>query len=270
MMKKKLCVLFSGFVLLFACVCPSIAFADSPPSYVLDEAHLLTESQVLALEEKASDISEKYGCGLYILTVDDFTEYTTGGAYSAATSLYLEKDLGLGNDASGQLLMLSMADRDFALIAHGYGNTAFTTYGNEYLRKKFLDDFADDDWYGGFEDYLDTSARLLKTAQKGKPFDRGSATPAGWALGITICSVVGFLIAWAVLRSFKSALKSVYSGETANEYVLKDGLDLNVCTDQYTHTTQTRVYIEPAKSSSGSGSSSSSSSGGFTGSSGKF
>ncbi len=273
-MKKKFCTLFAAFVVAFALFCPSVVLADSSPTYVLDEANLLTENQVRRLEEKAADISEKYGCGLYILTVDDFTDCTNStDAFFGAKQLYLDKNLGWGDEKSGQLLMLSMADRDYALIAYGYGTTAFTEYGNGYICKKFLDDFKRDNWYDGFNDYLDTSARLLKDAANGEPFDRGSATPAGLALGIIVCVLISFLIAWVVLRIFKSALKSVYAGDSAAEYMPQNGVEMKVCTDRYTHSAQSRVHIQPSSSSSRSSGGSSSnftSSGGFTGSSGKF
>ena len=58
---------------------------------------------------------------------------------------------------------LSMAERDFQMLAHGdTANAAFTDYGKYIMQDEFLDNFREDDWYGGFADYI--AARPTPTA----------------------------------------------------------------------------------------------------------
>lgn len=53
------------------------------------------------------------------------------------------------------MLALSMAERDFQMLAHGdTANAAFTDYGKYIMQDEFLDNFREDDWYGGFADYI--------------------------------------------------------------------------------------------------------------------
>ena len=84
---------------------------------------------------------------------------------------YVGIDLGGTNiavglvDEGGKILadmsVPTMAERDYTLIAYGYGNTAFTDYGKDKLSEVFLDDFGDDNWYSGLSDYLDKSESML-------------------------------------------------------------------------------------------------------------
>ena len=66
------------------------------------------------------------------------------------------------------MLALSMAERDFQMLAHGdTANAAFTDYGKYIMQDEFLDNFREDDWYGGFADYIaaQTLAVEVRTAE---------------------------------------------------------------------------------------------------------
>ena len=163
------------------------------------------------------------------------------------------------------MLLLSMDGRDYALIAYGYGNTAFTDYGKEYLEKQFLDDFSDDDWEHGCRDYLTTCADLLKQARSGQPLDRGARVSAVQALLVSL--VLGFLLAWVICWIWKTiAAKKVAQASQAQAYLTREGLQITGRRDLYTHTTQTRRKIEKSGSSGGT----SVDRDGFSGKSGKF
>ena len=166
--------LSSVLAVLLLIVCLSIpAFADAQLSYVTDDAGILYDSDISALEERAAAVSEQYGCGVYIVTVEDFTDYSD--AYYVddfGEALFSSYDLGLGDGSCGILLILSMAERDYGLVAHGdFANTAFTDYGKDALAEYFLDDFRNDDWYQGFADYIDGCAEFMRRAADGQPVD---------------------------------------------------------------------------------------------------
>ena len=54
--------------------------------YVLDQAGLLRDSQREALEQKAAALSEQHQCALYIVTVQDHTQYNPD-VYEAVKAL---------------------------------------------------------------------------------------------------------------------------------------------------------------------------------------
>ncbi len=147
---------------------------ESNTAFIFDFAGLLSPEEVNELEIQANKVSANSNCGVYIITVDNYLEYSSSDSdvVGAAIELYTTLKLGVGGDNSGTLLLLSMADRDYALIAHGNtANYAFTDYGKEQLSTEFLDDFKHDDWYGGFLDYLSGCDDYLRLAQIGNPVD---------------------------------------------------------------------------------------------------
>ena len=72
--------------------------------------------------------------------------------------------------------MLSMAERDYDIRAHGtIGNRAFTDYGRGVLAERwFLEPFSRDDWSGGFAAFLDGCEEYLRMDAEGAPFDQGT------------------------------------------------------------------------------------------------
>ena len=96
--------------LLLICCLSTAAFAADPQLYhVTDEAELFTIEQWQALEQRATDISEKYNFGVYIITVEDFRDYSnTSNIEKFAVKLYDDYGLGYGDDRAGVTLLLSM------------------------------------------------------------------------------------------------------------------------------------------------------------------
>lgn len=249
--KKVITSLFLIFFLFFALCTP--AFAEGL-NHVTDAAGLLEESDVEHLEAMAHEYSEASGCNIYIVTVPDFLEYTNAtDIVGAAQEIYFGNELGYGEDKSGIMLLLSMADRDYALYAYGYGNTAFTDYGKEYLADAFLGDFGEDSWYNGFYNFIETSDQMLTLALEGTPVDVNSvpADPNAGMYGIIACIILAFLIAFLVRFLLKRQLRSVFAGDEADAFVTDEGLQLYDRYDQYAYTTQSRVYSPEKKDDDG-------------------
>ena len=255
-MKKRISSLLATMVLaLFLCI-PALAtgFDEAGLYFVTDEAGLLSDQECLELERRAEEISLKYKCGVYIILLDDFTAYPYDETiYEAAKMLYQEYRLGYGEEKSGELLLLSMAERDYTLIAYGYGNTAFTDYGKDKLSEVFLDDFGDDNWYSGLSDYLD-------------PLDVDS-NPLIVLVGTGISLLVGCVAAFVIAVGLSSRLmKSVSAKTEANAYLIAGSVEITGREDHFTHTTEIRQKIETDSDSGGT----TVDSDGFSGKSGKF
>ena len=264
---KKILSFLAVLALLTALCVPALA-AEPELGCVTDAASLLSDQQWATLEGKAEALSAQYECGIYIITLDDFTDYVnTNDVYEAAKAIYREYSLGWGAEKSGVLLLLSMAERDYSLIAYGYGNTAFTDYGKDQLADRFLDDFAEDDWYTGFEDYLDKCASMLSSARSGRPLDVGSS-PLIRLVGILISIALGFAAAFIVCCFLSQQMKSVARKAEADSYVQTDSIYFTAREDHFTHTSQIRTKVESSSGSGGGGTTVDSD--GFSGHSGKF
>ena len=227
--------------------------------YVFDISNLLTYEEWEELETQAADISNRQHCGVYFALVDDYTDYGDGGVYEVTYQLYHGSQLGIGEDRDGIIVLLSMEERDYAMFVYGeYAEYAFDSFGQEKLEERFLDDFGDNDWYGGISDYLDACGEFLTKAEEGKPVRSSPWSMVAVAVGIS-CLIAGG-ISFLALRS----MKSVHQKKEADTYLTEGGLHLTQQYDQYTHTTETRTKIEKSSSSS------SESGGGGSGRSGKF
>lgn len=232
--------------------------------YIFDNSDLLTFDEWEKLEARAADISQRHGCGVYVAFVDDFTEYGYGNdVYKTTYQLYHSNELGMGENRDGIIILLSMAERDYAMFVYGtYAETAFNSYGQEKLEKAFLGNFKEDDWYGGVSNYLSTCDEYLTRADAGKPVRESPA------LLIAIAVVASCLLSGAICLFLKRSMKTVHQKVEANEYVAPGGLQLSKQYDRYTHTTETRSKIN--KDSDSGGGTSSCSGGGGSGRSGKF
>lgn len=232
--------------------------------YIFDNSDLLTFDEWEKLEARAADISQRHGCGVYVAFVDDFTEYGYGNdVYKTTYQLYHANELGMGENRDGIIILLSMAERDYAMFVYGtYAETAFNSYGQEKLEKAFLGNFKEDDWYGGVSNYLSTCDEYLTRADAGKPVRESPA------LLIAIAVVASCLLSGAICLFLKRSMKTVHQKVEANEYVAPGGLQLSKQYDRYTHTTETRSKIN--NDSDSGGGTSSCSGGGGSGRSGKF
>jgi uncharacterized membrane protein YgcG len=131
----------------------------------------------------------------------------------------------------------------------------------EKLEKVFLDNFGENDWYGGFEDYVKECSVYLEKASAGNPVRASLFIPILIMIGLSM------LAAAVVVAVIWQKMETVSKKTTANAYV-SAGLRLTEKTDHFTHKTTSSRKIE--RSSSSDGSSYSESGGGGSGRSGKF
>ena len=171
-MKERIrCLLLTFIIALVFCVNVSATEQTGAQLYyVTDEAGLLSENENMMLEKMAETVSQKYDIGVYIVTVEDYRDFHSEGVYKATYTIYHEYTMGEGPDRDGIMLLLSMDDRDWAMFCYGSRcEYAFNSYGQQKLEKVFLDNFGENDWYGGFEDYIKECSVYLEKAASGKP-----------------------------------------------------------------------------------------------------
>lgn len=251
------------------------AYASSGGSlgYVTDTVGLLTQEEQRELETTAAQLAESYGCGVYVIIVEDYTDYTNGGIEDFSEAMFDHYGLGLGDDRNCLLLSLSMSERDYDLDAHGsIANRAFTDYGKEQLAQEFIDDFRYDNWFDGFMDYMSTAGQYLEAAENGTPVDIYSDDEIDPAVsaGVNILFIVGIpcLISLAVCGIFAAQMKTARRQTGARGYISHGGVDMRVTQDQFLYHTETRQPIQQNDNHSGGGTTVNSA--GHSHSSGKF
>lgn len=231
--------------------------------YVTDTAGILSAEERQELEQAAKAVSEKYDFGVYIMTVESFVDDTDSYDVDEATvTLYKKYDLGLTDEDKGILLLLSMKGRDFSLVTYSdYGNYVFDSVAREELAYYFVDDFANNDWYNGFADYLSSCGNVLANGPDKLQSEISALTG--------MIFLFPLIIAVVVISILSRKMKSVFKATEAEAYA--GGLELTRSYDQFTHSTETRrKRKEESSGGSGGGRTRSSNSGGFGRTSGKF
>ena len=148
-MKKRIITVLLALTLLL-CLSVSV-FAESQLWNITDDAGLLSDEEYTQLESYAESVSETYGVGVYVITIDNYEDYYDT-PYETAWQFYHEYTLGEGDDRDGIILLLSMDNRQFANFVYGpKADYAFDEHGVLELNDWYLDDFRNDDWTGGHD-----------------------------------------------------------------------------------------------------------------------
>ena len=182
--------------------------------------------------------------------------------------------MGYGSSHDGIILVLDYDSGDWAISTTGSGIDIFTDAGQEYLMEKVTKDLREDP-PAAFSVYADQCEDFIIQAANGKPYDVGNM-PKDFNLliDIPVGIVIELLIAYAIVKRQKDALRSVRRRVAAREYMRPGSLKLTAQDEQYLYNTVDRIKKESSASSGGSsgGSTTHVSSSGTThgGSSGKF
>ena len=133
---------------------------------VVDMAELMDESEKSSLLSKLDEISERQQLDVVVVTVNTL-DGKTPAAY--ADDFYDYNGYGYGQNKDGVLLLVSMEDRDWYISTTGYGITAFTDKGIDYISDEFKPYLSDGDYYEAFVEYAKQCDKFMTQAGEGKP-----------------------------------------------------------------------------------------------------
>lgn len=271
-MKNRRFVAILLSLLLSSCLVVTAFATQAKLSHVTDEAGLFTDSQRDALEQRAQEISERYNFGVYIVTLEDFQDYTSSSNIEKfAVQFYDDYALGYGEDHAGVMLMLSMAERDYDLDFNSKrANYAFTEAGRDWMENRFLVCFKGNDFYGGYTAYLDTCEEYLEAAENGTPVGEGQPSSADdEKLPPAIALIPGAVAALLVGIFTCAPMHTAKTKRDADQYVVRGSLNLLRRSDMFLHRSVSRRPRQ-TENNDHSGGSHHYSSGSHSGRSGKF
>ncbi len=194
-------------------VCPVFATKQMPR--LADQAGLLSHSERRQLLATLDEISERQKADI-VVTVNSL-EGKTPVEY--ADDFYDQNGYGAGDGKDGILFLISMKERDWYISTTGYGITAVTDAGLEYMSEQFLDELKESEYAEAFSIFAGLCDDFLTQARQNSPYD-------------------GFLISLAAAEIMRSRLKSVRSQPAADSYVEKNSMKLSRESDLflYRHT----------------------------------
>ncbi len=215
-----LCITFFGVI------SPAVlADAAGNQARIVDRADLLSDSEEADLSDKLDEISERQQVDVVVVTVPSL-EGATAEEY--ADDFYDNNGYGFGAEKDGVLFLISMEERDWHISTSGFGITAFTDAGMEYLSEKFLPDLSNGAYAAAFEIFAVRCDDYITQAKLGTPYDVDNVpvepfSPFG---ALVIAVVIGFVTALIVTGIMRLGLHSVYSQLKADSYMKRDTLRL--------------------------------------------
>lgn len=257
---KKLITMLLALLITLSFAVP--AFAEAMPRLV-DQADLLTDAQEASLLSKLDSISNRQGMDVVVVTAD-----TLDGKSPMAYADDFYDYNGYAED--GILLLVSMEDSDWWISTAGYGITAFTDAGIEYLGNRFVPSLSDGDYAGAFEIFADHCDEFITQAKTGDPYDTHNLPkePFDFLLNLAVSFVIGLVIAAIATAVMKGKLKSVRAQAGASGYVKTGSMNVTHRQDLFLYRDVNRT-AKP-KDSSGSSTHTSSSGRSHGGGGGKF
>lgn len=238
-------------------------FAQEALPRVVDQADLLNPLEEASLLNELDAISDHQGLDVVVVTAyalngqspreyaDDFYDYN-------------------GYSKDGILLLVSMEERDWYISTSGYGKTAFTDAGIDYVSEQFLPFLSAGDYATAFHVYADTCDTFIAEAKSGDPYDIQDLPkePYDFFFNLLICLVIGFVVAFIVTGIMRGQLKSVRAQTGAADYVKSGSLNITHRQDLFLYRDVHRT--EKPKDSGGSSTHRSSSGRSHGGGGGKF
>ena len=215
-MKKILFILFAVIFIAFAAI-PALAESVNPR--LVDGADILTARQETDLLALMNEVSEKNSYDVVIITTQSLGGKTP---YQFAKTSFIEGGYGLGENKSGVILIVSMAERDWYIEFFGDKKLPEGTAMSEY----FLSDLKKGHYYSAFSNFVNA-------------VDQKQQFPL--LRNIAISAVVALVVALIVTGVMKGKLKSVHFRHDARQYVRSGSFVLNHSRDLYLYSTITRV-----------------------------
>ena len=206
---------------------------------VMDQAGLLTESEINTLNTKLLSISSTYNAQLVIVTVDSMEG---GDIDEFINYFYDEMALGYGENRDGVLLLVSMDPRQYRILTNGMADAAIGESGIDSISDHIVSDLSEGNYAAAFISFADECAYYLDGYLNGFPFNTGGTLIAALIIGLVIGVIVALVL--------KGQLKSVRQQKQANVYIKNGSMQVTTRSDLFLYRQVSRTKKETSSSSS--------------------
>lgn len=238
---------------------------------VSDEADLLSDEEELLLTDRLETIGFMYDAEIGVVTVNSLEGKS---AQAFADDYYDYNGYGYGENDDGLLVLYKdgvPGDREVYITTHGSAIYKFSDYKVDRILDVMISDLQYGNYYRAFEIFADECEEVFTDYENGDVggyygsndlyYDSGSSGPAignvpvVWIPGSI---AIGFIIAFLIMLSVASGLKTVKRQANAAAYV--DNMNITSKSDTFLYR-NVRKSPRPKSTSSGGSSSHRSSSG---------
>ena len=254
---------------------------DEVKYFFFDYTDIFTYTEELFLMDRMQDIKSKYNFDAAVVTV------TESGGYTMYDFAEDYQSTNWHENGNGMLLLVNVDEPKLYIYTKGYGETAFTEYGVNYIVDSVSASLYDySSYYSGIDSALLLCDYFLEAAAAGTPYDYENPyvqreideyrehSDSNLSLYILIAFIASLVISLIVVSVMKHNMNTIRFQSNANTYIKKDSLRILNSRDLflYSNTTKTKRQTETSSSGGGGGSSSHRSSSGSShgGRGGKF
>lgn len=258
-MKKRVVTLVLAVFVCFVSVIPAFAEDGFIGSMyrVIDNADVITTEEWREVMSKIDEIRERQKFDIVIMTTRELHGYTLE---DYADYVYGYNDYGYGDNLDGVLLLIDMEARDWYITTSGYGTTAFTKAGIQYIGEQMTPYLSGEDYVGAFNIYAEKCDEFITLARNGTPYGLEQDTAASGEeaeeadeplslVWIPISIAIGVVVAIIVVKGMKSNLKSVRKKKEANSYVRNGSMVVNENYDTFLYSQVTKTEIQKQNNS---------------------
>lgn len=245
--------IFSWLLLLILTVAvSSTAYAEFQNPPIVDEAGYLMQEELKRLSSDLDSVRKKYNVEVAIYTESDMTSST---AEESADDIYDYNGYGAGENDDGILLYICSDTREYHFTTHGKGLDIFNSNGLAYIESEVLPHLLEDDYYEGFEAYIDAAGELLQMAKEGTPYNEKHYSTKYLIGVIATAFLIPLLVAFIMMKKRLKKMKTALENNYAANYVKPGSVRIDTSRDLFLYSRITKT--EAPKSSSGTHTSSS-------------
>lgn len=276
-MKKIIQIFTITIALLYMSMTQIYASSDV---YVEDTYGVLSQEEVQELQQRASEVSDKYQFGVYARIIEDDTEESYDNMDEFSERYYQQQNLGYGNTSDGVLLLITQCSQGGSyqvMIPPNSSMDMFTLDGMDAMDEKAITSLKKHDYYQAIYDYINEADSLMHYYEEhGEAYGTNYDYDASYKpvdntnikYGCVFC--IPLLFASLIVFVLQRKNKTKYTAITANQYVPKNGVHMRNARDMFLYRTVTRTPIPHDNGGSSPGGSHFSSSGGMHSGGGHF
>jgi uncharacterized protein len=255
-MKRKLFLLAVTFLF--------FSFPLFAQSRVIDNAGLLSGSEIAEIERLTAEIASTYNFDIVIVT-----EKNIGGAYpmNYADDFFDYNGYGRGQDRDGCLFLQVTETRDYWFSTSGRGINILNSAAYERLEKNVVKFLKNDEPAQAYLSFIKDWEKFLTLDAKGKSYNFIHAhAPVIYIVAWIVSLIIGFL----AVALMKAKMSNVHPKTEADNFIIPGSLAFTRKQDIFLYSTVTKSERADSSSSSGGGSHISSSGRSHGGGGGKY
>ena len=228
-------------ILILCLLCGTAALAQGAASRVVDDADLLTDSQIRELTAVADQLSRTYNADIVIVTVDSIG-YSS--AESFADDYFDENGYGMGSNYSGILLLLSMEYRDWAISTSGDCIRIFSDRQLDNIFYEIQPELSSDRYFAAFSQYLNLVDERFENHTNGDKVTLGTIL-----IRLIIALGIGAAVGGITLAVMRSNMNTAKRQSGAANYVVNGSFHLYRQQDIYLYSRTSRTKRQQSSSS---------------------